>query len=297
MLNLRLLQAMPNDPQARSKQKASPRRPWNPIFLKRPMRPIDAARSQFSATARRAAHQGPGGRSPDPQFVRDIQNAFLAKSTRIRTGQSPSQSAVKFGELPYGVQQHMLQHAMRFHQANQVQRQQPVYQRNRGYYEQPVVHRQPQYPQYPQYQQPQQFYPMPVQQVPQRQFGRQMTVPDPVQYAPSSFARPMQPMQQPFAKPPSVRSEAIATNAIRQMLSANGIDALTTPNFAEMSNGPRNGPKRVDILVPSHDQMARAYQSLTGNAEQWPARNGQSSEFESVDSGSARARRPAGGSQ
>lgn len=73
-----------------------------------------------------------------------------------------------------------------------------------------------------------------------------------------------QPMLNGIAAPASIRSEAVATNGIRQMFSANGVGALITPNFAEMSDGPSNGPKGLDIVTPSHDHMSRAYQLLTG---------------------------------
>ena len=58
----------------------------------------------------------------------------------------------------------------------------------------------------------------------------------------------------------------MATNGINQMLWANGVNSAVTPNFAEMSGGPSNGPKRLDIVTPSHDDMSRAYQ-LLANAD------------------------------
>lgn len=64
--------------------------------------------------------------------------------------------------------------------------------------------------------------------------------------------------------PASIRSQAVAANAISRLFGVNGVDALITPNFTEMSNGPSNGPKRLDIDTPSPDHRSRAYQLLTG---------------------------------
>ena len=122
------------------------------------------------------------------------------------------------------------------------------------------------------------------QRLPQQQpyqpqpYQRQMSVP-----APPEYPGLQQPQQLPFAAPvastattsamfnglaapASVRSEAVATNGINQMLWANGVNSAVMPNFAEMSGGPSNGPKRLDIVTPSHDDMSRAYQ-LLANAD------------------------------
>lgn len=66
------------------------------------------------------------------------------------------------------------------------------------------------------------------------------------------------------AAPASIRSEAVAANAIKQLFGANGVGALITPNFADLSDGPSNGPKRLDIVTPSQDHMSSAYRLLTG---------------------------------
>ncbi len=145
---------------------------------------------------------------------------FWRKCTRIRTDKSPSRSAVKFGALPYGVQQHMLQHVRQLHQANQMQTQPPQYAcaPHRTPLQVLYQHASAQAPQ-------QQPYPVPVpvQQVPQQQFGRQM------------------------------------------------------------SGAPTNGPKRLDIAVPSNDHMIRAYRSLAGISLPLTLSNGQQATVTAVN--------------
>lgn len=120
---------------------------------------------------------------------------------------------------------------------------------------------------------------LPQQQPYQQQpYQRQMSVPPSPAYpgvlqpqqlpfaAPVASTATTQQMFNGVAAPASVRSEAVATNGINQMLWANGVNSTITPNFAEMSGGPSNGPKRLDIVTPSHDDMGRAHQ-LLANAD------------------------------